>query len=41
MPDTKYIAIVDDHTMFRKGLSALINLFPNYKILFNAANVSL
>jgi DNA-binding NarL/FixJ family response regulator len=38
MRDTKYIAIVDDHTMFRKGLISLINLFPNYKVLFDAAN---
>lgn len=38
MNNTKYIAIVDDHAMFRKGLMALINLFPNYKVLFDAAN---
>ncbi|WP_343307942.1 response regulator transcription factor [Chitinophaga niabensis] len=38
MPDTRYIAIVDDHTMFRKGLAALINLFPNYEVLFESAN---
>lgn len=38
MNDTKYIAIADDHALFRKGLIALINLFPNYKILFDAAN---
>src|SRR5579875_4092592 len=38
MPDTKYIAIVDDHTMFRKGLVSLINFFPDYKVLFDAAN---
>ena len=38
MSDTKYIAIVDDHSMFRKGLAALINLFPTYKVLFDAAN---
>lgn len=38
MPDKKYIAIADDHTMFRKGLIALINLFPNYEVLFDAAN---
>lgn len=38
MNDTKYIVIVDDHTMFRKGLIALINLFPNYKVLFDASN---
>lgn len=39
MPDAvKYITIVDDHAMFRKGLSVLINMFPNYKVLFDAAN---
>jgi DNA-binding NarL/FixJ family response regulator len=38
MSDTKYISIVDDHTMFRKGLTSLINLFPGYKVLFDAAN---
>ncbi len=38
MSDKKTIAIVDDHAMFRKGLMALINLFPNYKVLFDAAN---
>ena len=38
MPDYRYIAIVDDHTMFRKGLCALIDLFPRYRVLFDAAN---
>ncbi|HMG69411.1 MAG TPA: response regulator transcription factor [Chitinophagaceae bacterium] len=38
MSETKYIAIVDDHAMFRKGLASLINLFPGYKVLFDAAN---
>jgi DNA-binding NarL/FixJ family response regulator len=38
MTDTKYIAIVDDHTMFRKGLASLINFFPNYKVLFDVGN---
>ncbi len=37
MSDIKYIAIVDDHTLFRKGLSSLVNVFPNYKVLFDAA----
>jgi DNA-binding NarL/FixJ family response regulator len=32
------IAIVDDHAMFRKGLASLINLFPGYKVLFDAGN---
>jgi DNA-binding NarL/FixJ family response regulator len=38
MPDFKYIAIVDDHAMIRKGLMALINLFPGYKVLFDASD---
>ena len=38
MNDIKYIAIVDDHTMFRKGLVALVNLFSRYKVLFDASN---
>jgi DNA-binding NarL/FixJ family response regulator len=38
MSDTRYIAIADDHSLFRKGLISLINFFPNYKILFDAAN---
>lgn len=38
MPDTRYIAIVDDHTMFRKGLAALINLFPRHEVVFEAAD---
>ncbi|QEH42963.1 response regulator transcription factor [Chitinophaga sp. XS-30] len=38
MPDTRYIAIVDDHTMFRKGLAALINLFPRHEVLFEASD---
>lgn len=38
MPDNRKIAIVDDHAMVRKGLSALISLFPGYNVLFDAAN---
>jgi DNA-binding NarL/FixJ family response regulator len=38
MSEIHYIAIVDDHTMFRKGLASLVNLFPGYKVLFDAAN---
>lgn len=38
MNDTRYIAIVDDHTMFRKGLMALVNLFPGYQVLFDAVS---
>ncbi|MHA4811551.1 response regulator [Flavitalea flava] len=36
MKESKNIAIVDDHTMFRKGLCALINLFPNYTVILDA-----
>lgn len=38
MSDEIQIAIVDDHTMFRKGLCMLVNLFPNYTVLFDAEN---
>ena len=38
MNNSRNIAIVDDHTMFRKGICALIELFPNYKIAFDASN---
>lgn len=38
MTDTRYIAIADDHAMFRKTLAVLINLFPDYKVLFDAPN---
>jgi DNA-binding NarL/FixJ family response regulator len=38
MSDVKYIALVDDHTMFRRGLAVLINLFPNHKVMIEAAN---
>jgi DNA-binding NarL/FixJ family response regulator len=38
MNDMRTIAIVDDHTMFRKGLMALINLFPGYEVLFDAGS---
>ena len=37
MPDIK-IALVDDHTMFRKGLAVLIGLFSGYKVLMDVAN---
>lgn len=37
MSDTKYVAIVDDHTLFRKGLASLIAVFPDYKVLFDAS----
>jgi DNA-binding NarL/FixJ family response regulator len=38
MNDVRHIALVDDHTMFRKGLTALINLFPGYRVLFDAGS---
>jgi DNA-binding NarL/FixJ family response regulator len=38
MPEIKYVALVDDHTMFRKGLAVLINLFPHYKVLMDVGN---
>lgn len=38
MSDTKYIAIVDDHSLFRKGLAALIEYFPGYRVLLEVAN---
>ena len=38
MPDIRYIVIIDDHAMFRKGLMKLINLFPSYSVLFDASN---
>jgi DNA-binding NarL/FixJ family response regulator len=36
MNKVRQVAIVDDHTMFRKGLAALINLFPLHEVLFDA-----
>ena len=38
MNDTKKIAIVDDHTMFRRGLCSLVSLFPGYSVVLDAAN---
>jgi DNA-binding NarL/FixJ family response regulator len=38
MSDTVKIAIVDDHAIFRKSLAVLIGLFPNHRVLFDAAN---
>jgi DNA-binding NarL/FixJ family response regulator len=38
MNDIRNIGIVDDHTMFRKGLVSLINLFPGYQVTLEAAN---
>jgi DNA-binding NarL/FixJ family response regulator len=38
MNEIRQIAIVDDHMMFRKGLAALVNLFPGYKVLWDAGD---
>lgn len=38
MRETRSITLVDDHTMFRKGLAVLINLFPSYKVLMDVGN---
>jgi DNA-binding NarL/FixJ family response regulator len=32
------IAIVDDHALFRKSLTILINLFAHYQVLYDASN---
>jgi len=32
------IAIVDDHALFRKSLAVLINMFPQYEVIIDAAN---
>lgn len=32
------LCIVDDHTSYRKGLILLLELFPTYEVLFDAAN---
>ena len=38
MDAKKHIAVVDDHTTFRKGLCTLIDLFQDYKVKLDAAN---
>lgn len=37
MSEPATIGIVDDHSMVRKGLAVLIDLFPRYRVLFDAA----
>jgi DNA-binding NarL/FixJ family response regulator len=32
------VGIVDDHALFRKGLAALINLFPGHQVVLLAEN---
>ena len=38
MNQTIAIAIVDDHTLFRSGLAALLSEFPELNLVFQAAN---
>lgn len=38
LSEVKYIAIADDHALFRKGIASLINYFPGYKVLFEASD---
>jgi DNA-binding NarL/FixJ family response regulator len=38
MLNTTSIAIVDDHNLFRKGLSMLVDLMPGYKVVLEAEN---
>jgi DNA-binding NarL/FixJ family response regulator len=38
MAETRYIAIVDDHVLFRKGLGSLIDHFPNYAVIISASH---
>ena len=38
MYDTRKIAIIDDHVLFRKGLMALINMFPGHTVIMDSSN---
>lgn len=38
MSDFKKIAIVDDHLLFRKGLTSLIKYFVGYRVILEASN---
>lgn len=38
MHDNYSIGIVDDHSMVRKGLAALIALFPRYRVIFDTGS---
>ena len=38
MPAPVHIALVDDHTLLRKGLATIIDTFDGYKVLFEANN---
>jgi DNA-binding NarL/FixJ family response regulator len=38
MTSTTFIALIDDHTLLRSGLAALINSFEGYKVLLEAEN---
>lgn len=35
---TTHIALVDDHTLLRSGLAAIVNSFEGYRVLFEADN---
>jgi len=38
MNNKKSVAVVDDHTLFRKGICSLINYFPGYYVQYDAGN---
>jgi DNA-binding NarL/FixJ family response regulator len=38
MPDPVNVAIVDDHILFREGLTHLVNLLPGYHVCLDADN---
>jgi len=38
MSEARKIAIVDDQSIIRKALSVLINMFPNYQVIYDAAD---
>lgn len=38
MANKRTVAIVDDQAMIRRGLAVLINMFPTYSVLLEAAN---
>lgn len=38
MYQPKYVVIVDDHSMFRKGIEVLVNMYAGYEVLFTASD---
>lgn len=38
MQPTSYVALVDDHSLLRNGLAAIINSFDGYKVIMEADN---